>query len=263
MVSGPPEPAETDAKEASLPKFEGMQPQDYAVLYDRFKASVSRYDCGKYCAPLNNGEPVCCTTGHAIPIMDKTEFRLLRTRSDLWHKFKVTNASDRELLSDMHKTCMAAECKGARHCERDNRSFACRAFPFYPYITREDKVVGLATYWTFEDRCWLMSNMQVVEQDFIEEFIIAYEMVFAKDTYERKVMRDQSANHRRQFSRLGRIIPLIGREGGFFKVMPYTGEIRPAKITEFKKQGPFGSERAYKKAVKEAGGTPIEATPLV
>jgi len=246
-----------------LPKFEGMQPQDYAVLYDRFQASVSRYDCGKYCAPLNNGEPVCCTTGHAIPIMDKTEFKLLQTRSDLWHKFKITNAADRDLLSDMHKSCMAAECKGARHCERDNRSFACRAFPFYPYITREDKVVGLATYWTFEDRCWLMSNMQVVEQDFIEEFIIAYEMVFEKDSYERKVMREQSANHRRRFSRLNRIIPLIGREGGFFKVMPRSGEIRPAKITEFKKQGPFGSERAYKKAIKEAGGTAIEASPLV
>jgi len=247
-----------------LPKFEGMLPQDYAVLYDRFQASVSRYDCGKYCAPLNNGEPVCCTTGHAIPIMDKTEFKLLQTRSDLWHKFKITNAADRDLLSDMHKSCMAAECKGAAHCERDNRSFACRAFPFYPYLTREDKVVGLATYWTFEDRCWLMSNMQVVEADFIKEFIIAYEMVFEKDSYERKVMREQSANHRRRFSRLNRIIPLIGREGGFFKVMPNSGgEIRPAKITEFKKQGPFGSERAYQKAIKEAGGTPVENSPLV
>jgi hypothetical protein len=108
-----------------------------------------------------------------------------------------------------------------------------------------------------------MSNMQVVEQDFIEEFIIAYEMVFEKDSYERKVMREQSANHRRRFSRLNRIIPLIGRAGGFFKVMPYTGEIRPAKIAEFKKQGPFGSERAYQKAIKEAGGTAIEASPLV
>jgi hypothetical protein len=122
----------------------------------------------------------------------------------------------------------------------------------------------LATYWTFEDRCWLMSNMQVVEADFIKEFIIAYEMVFEKDSYERKVMREQSANHRRRFSRLNRIIPLIGREGGFFKVMPNSGgEIRPAKITEFKKQGPFGSERAYQKAIKEAGGTAIESTPLV
>ena len=129
-----------------MPKFEGMLPQDYAVLYDRFKASVSRYDCGKYCAPLNNGEPVCCTTGHAIPIMDKTEFKLLETRTDLWHKFKITNAADRELLSDMHKSCMAAECKGVRHCERDNRSFACRAFPFYPYITREDKLAMVGRY---------------------------------------------------------------------------------------------------------------------
>ena len=35
------------------------------------------------------------------------------------------------------------------------------------------------------------------------------------------------------------------------------------RIEEFKKQGPFGSERAYQKAIKEAGGTAIERTPLV
>jgi len=240
-----------------------MQPADYAKLYERFQASVSRYDCGKYCAPLNDGQPVCCTTKHAIPIVDKTEYELLKSRTDLWFPFKITNASDRELLSDLHKDCMAVECKGARHCERDNRSFACRAFPFYPYLTREDELIGLATYWTFEDRCWLMSNFQVVERDFIKEFIIAYEMVFAKDPHERKVMRQQSANHRRQFTRQNRVIPLIGRDGGFFKVMPRTAEIRPAKLTDYKKVGPYKSDAAYRRAVKEAGGTVTESTVMI
>jgi hypothetical protein len=240
-----------------------MQPADYGRLFDQFQANISRQDCGKYCAPLNDGEPVCCTTGHAIPIVDKTEYALLKTRTDLWHPFKPRNASDREVLSDMHKTCMAIECKGVRHCERDNRTLACRAFPFYPYITREDEVVGLATYWTFEDRCWLMSNFQVVERTFVKEFIAAFALVFEKDPLERKTMRNHSANHRRQFTRQNRIIPLIGKDGGFLKVMPRSGEIRPAKITEFQKIGPYKSERAYAKAVKEAGGTLPDAPVIV
>ena len=244
-----------------MPK--GMQPADYGRLFDEFQANISRHDCGKFCAPLNNGEPVCCTTGHAIPIVDKTEYQMLKSRTDLWHPFKAMDASARAVVADMHKSCMAVVCKGAAFCERDNRTLACRSFPFYPYMTKEDELVGLATYWIFEDRCWLMSNMQVVEREFIREFVAAYETVFSKDAQERKVMREQSAHHRRRFTRLGRIIPLIGRDGGFFKVMPGTAEIRPAKIADYQKIGPYRSERAYARAVKEAGGTLPEQTVMV
>ncbi len=122
------------------------------MLYDRFKASVSRYDCGNI---LRSAEQR--RAGLAAPpatpfrLMDKTEFKLLQTRSDLWHKFKIHQCR-RPGLALGHAQILQwrAECKGPAHCERDNRSFACRAFPFYPYLTREDKVVGLATYWTFE-----------------------------------------------------------------------------------------------------------------
>jgi hypothetical protein len=240
-----------------------MQPAHYGELYDRFQANVSRYDCGRICAPLNNGEPVCCTTSHAIPVVDKTEFQLLQTRSDLWHRFKPTDANSRKIVNELHKSCCAIECKGARSCERDNRTLACRAFPFYPYITKDDRLVGLGTYWIFEDRCWLISNMQVVERDFIQEFVAAYEYVFERDPEERQVMRGHSATHRRIFSRQDRIIPLIGRDGGFFKVMPRSGEIRPARITEFKKIGPYRSEKAYQRAVKEAGGALPEQPVMV
>jgi hypothetical protein len=245
-----------------MPK-KGMQPADYAELFDNFTANISRYDCGKFCAPLNGGQPVCCTTDHAIPIVDKTEFALLKSRTDLWRRYVVKDAQARRLLSDLHKTTCAIECKGAAFCERHNRTLACRTFPFYPYITRDDEIIGLATYWTFEDRCWLMSNFQVVERTFIKEFIAAFEYVFARDDVERETMRSNSAHHRRQFTRQNRIIPLIGKNGGFFKVMPRSGEIRPARIEEFRKIGPYRSDRAYQKAVKEAEGTAIVQSVMV
>jgi hypothetical protein len=251
------------ATASQVTKKKGMQPADYAVLFDKFTANISRYDCGKYCAALNGGQPVCCTTDHAIPIVDKTEFALLKSRTDLWFPYVVKDAQARKLLSDLHKTTCAIECKGAAFCERENRTLACRTFPFYPYITRENEVIGLATYWTFEDRCWLMSNFQVVERKFVKQFIEAFQYVFDRDDLEWESMRNNSAHHRRQFTKQNRIIPLIGKDGGFFKVMPRSGEVRPARIEEFKKIGPYRSDRAYAKAVKEAQGTAVVQTVMV
>ena len=48
------------------------QPADFREIYEGFQSPLSRFDCGKHCAPLNGGEPVCCTTRHAIPVVHKT-----------------------------------------------------------------------------------------------------------------------------------------------------------------------------------------------
>lgn len=231
-------------------------PEQFDDIYRRFQAAISRYDCGKWCAPLNGGEPVCCSTQHAVPVVHKAEWELLSARTDLWHRFKPYDAPTRKIVDELPTTCRAIECKGARRCERDNRTLACRAFPFFPYITRAGDFVGLAYYWDFEDRCWIISNLQVVEGDFVREFVAAYEALFRTDADEFPTLRDHSASMRRVFTRRRQIIPLIGRDGGYFKVMPRTGAIRPARVEEFRKYGPYRSAKAYARAVKEAGGTP-------
>ena len=218
-------------------------PELYQRIYDNFRTSISRYDCGQHCSKHNNGEPVCCSTAHAVPIIDRAEWKLLRTRTDLWHVYKPTDAAGREIVADLHKQCMAVECKGARHCERDNRSMACRSFPFFPYFTRERQLVGLAYYWIFEDRCWVMSNLGIVDAEFIREFIAAHELLFEHDEDEKASMIEHSAYMRRVFSRWNRIIPLIGREGGYFAVEPRTHVIRPATLAEFGRHGPYAEEK--------------------
>ncbi len=241
---------------------DSMKPEDFRRVYDGFEAALSRFDCGRFCSPLNGGTPVCCSTDHAIPIIDKAEFRLLRGRSDLWSRFRAQDADSRRVVADLHPDCLAVACKGARFCERENRSLACRAFPFYPYFTREGEMVGLATYWIFADRCWIISNLAVVERDFVREFVAAFDYVLARDAAEREAMILQSANHRRVFSRRKRIIPLIGRAGGYFKAMPHGGEIRPARLEEFKPEGPYKSAAAYARAVKKARGVMPEISPF-
>ena len=214
----------------------------YRRVYANFTAPVSRFDCGKKCAPHNGGKPVCCDTDHAVPILDKWEYQLLRQRSDLWRPYKPDDAAGRAIVADMHHECKAAECKGAAFCERDNRALACRAFPFFPYITRDGQIPGLAYYWVFEDRCWVISHLEIATRDFVRECLAAYEAIFAEDRLEYDVNREMAADMRRVFARKNRGIPLIGRDGGYFMVEPRTHVIRPASADEFPQHGPYAKE---------------------
>jgi len=231
-----------------------LKKSDYAHLYANFEAPVMRFDCGRMCAPLNDGSPICCSTEAAVPVASKTEYKLLKKRTDLWRKFKPKDAAGSEIVDTLDKSCVAIQCKGARYCERENRSLSCRTFPFYPYITRERELIGLAYYWIFEDRCWVISTLERIDQDFIDEFLATYEYIFRKDPSEFDVYRDWSTNQRRVFSRWKRHFPVIGRDGRWKKVQPHGGGIVPAKKGDLGRHGPYRSEKAYRKAVKAAGG---------
>lgn len=229
-----------------------VTPELFRRVYALFGAPVARTDCGRKCAPLNGGEPVCCSTQHAVPVVHKAEWRLLRSRSRLWRKFEPYDAATREIVDTLTDTCAAVECKGARFCERDNRSLACRAFPFFPYLARDGKFLGLAYYWDYEDRCWVISNLRVVTRPFVEEFFAAFEEVFRVDREEYETFLQQSATMRRVFTRRKCPFPLIGRDGRLMKVLPRGRGVVSARLEEFPPLGPFASERAYREAVAEA-----------
>jgi hypothetical protein len=214
----------------------------YEQVYATFTAPISRFDCGKKCAAHNGGTPVCCTTDHAVPIVDRAEWDILKERSDLWHPFKVRSAEDRDVVKDLHRECMAIECKGVRSCERDNRTMACRAFPFFPYIDRDGQILGLSVYWGFEDRCWVQSHLEIATKQFIRECLAAYEAVFAADKAEFDCNKDLSADMRRVFSRWNRIIPVITRDKRYYAVEPRTHVFRPARIEEYGRHGPYKND---------------------
>lgn len=238
------------------PKTEkaSLKPGDFASLYEGFTAPVSRFDCGRKCAPLNGGEPVCCTTQNAVPVVHKVEFELLKTRSDLWKRFKPYDYATKQIVEELTPDCCAIECKGGRFCERENRTIACRGFPFYPYLTRQKEFVGIGTYWVFEDRCWMMSNLEIVDRTFVEQFVATYEALFVKDPGEFKTYVDFSASARRVYSRWKREIPLLGRSGELLIVEPSSGAIRKGKTKDFPKVAPFDSEKNYRAAIKEENG---------
>ncbi|PCJ69769.1 MAG: hypothetical protein COA62_09665 [Rhodobiaceae bacterium] len=226
----------------------------YEKIYRTFTASISNaHDCGQYCAPLNDGQPVCCDVENAIPAASPPEWKVMKKRTNLWTKY-FPDPDDKHAVKEVesiNETCIACVCKGAAKCERDNRMLACRSFPFFPYLTKEGEFVGLGYYWIFEDRCWVISNLQIVESEFVKEFGDAYQMLLDADEGEYEAFLEQSAQMRRIFSRRGQIIPLIDRKGGYLKVLPKSGgKIEKASVKEFIKYGPYVSDMAYKAEVK-------------
>lgn len=199
--------------------------RDYAVIYDGFSAPISKvYNCGAKCAPFNEGQPVCCDAEHAIPIVDKSEWALLKKRTKMWKPFVARSADQKAEIADLKgsENC-AVECRGAAHCERDNRSLACRSFPFFPYFDPDKNFVGLSYYWNFEGLCWVIHNITIVEQPFIDQFVKMHEYIFKKDDNWRVTYVDFSADMRRVFSRRREKFAVALRDGGFAWVLPKSG----------------------------------------
>jgi hypothetical protein len=211
----------------------------YKRIFGNFTANVVPLDCGEKCRHLNDGIPVCCDIEQAIPIMDKSEYKLLRSRSDLWRKYRPENAHGEGIVESLHDDCVACECKGAKFCERDNRSLSCRAFPFFPYITREGDFIGMATYWTFEDRCWVISNMKKVTRAFIAEFHDVYAHLFENKPDEFEVFKDYSATMRRVFSRQGQPIYIVDKDKKFHAILPKGAGMERVKKSALPKFGPY------------------------
>lgn len=233
-----------------------LTPKDFSRIYRLFSAPVSsRYDCGKFCAPLNGGSALCCSTSHTVPVARRAEWALLKSRTDLWRPFRAYDANTRKIKEELDDDCIAIACKGARFCERDNRTLACRAFPYFPYFTRERELVGIAFYWDFADRCWLISNPQVVEKKFIGELIAGYKHLFILDPEEEDVFVDHSAEMRRVFSRKNKPIPILAADGRAFIIPPKSGgKLKPAKRSQFAVHKNFKSQKAYLAAIKDEGG---------
>src|ERR1051326_7535733 len=110
-----------------MPKA-SIKPADFASLYETFTAPVSRFDCGRKCAPLNGGEPVCCSPQNAVPVVHTVEFELLQTRTALAPKYKPNAKATKQIVAEPPWDCMPNHDRAWRQSEWANRTIACRGF---------------------------------------------------------------------------------------------------------------------------------------
>ena len=131
------------------------------------------------------------------------------------------------------------ECQGAAHCQRDYRSLVCRAFPFFPYMDTQGRFLGLAAYWEYEDRCWVISHLDQVSDEYRAAFVAAHERLFALKPGEKRNFAAHAEQMRTVFSAAGRSIDLLHRDGGSYRIDPETETLHPVDVRRLPKYGPY------------------------
>ena len=218
-----------------------LTPITFSQLYNRFSSPIVPIDCGSKCAPNNEaGIPFCCDIRHTVPTAYQAEWEYLRANTNLWQLWKSEDSAlTAELSSETPEGQVLIACKGIEYCQRGYRSITCRSFPFFPYIDSTGEFIGLSYYWEYEDRCWVISNLQKVSSTFIEEFIMTFDDLLANDTRDRVNYAHFSAQMRDDFAGMRRSIPLFHRNGFAYKISPRSERLRRYNAGTIPRFGPY------------------------
>jgi hypothetical protein len=130
-------------------------------------------------------------------------------------------------------------CLGPQACERENRLISCRQFPFFPYVSSDYEFLGLAYDHSFEETCWVISNLAQVSDAYRQQFVHTFDQLFSlfQDEFESYARR--SAEMRDAFLAQEREFAIILREDGFGKIDPRTEDIQPVRAAELPRFGVY------------------------
>lgn len=222
-----------------------IPPVNIQKLYERFTAPIAAFDCGQKCSVHNqSGKPFCCDICHAVPAAYGQEWDYLKQNTQLWHEWRGDECtSDPEdparLQAQTPDTMILLACLGPAKCEREYRTLNCRQFPFFPYITSDYRFLGLAYEWQYESTCWVISNLNVVTDEYRRQYIETYDQLFAVWDEEFESYADYSAAMREHFAGLKRRIPIIHRNGGTYLLSPGSERLRKADPARLPRFGPY------------------------
>lgn len=222
-----------------------MPKLDIRRFYDHFDAPVAALDCGSMCAPHNpSGKPFCCDICRAVPAAYHSEWDYLQQHTDLWHAWRGDECDEEPvdpsiLKEDTPEHMRLLACKGPAFCEREYRSSSCRQFPFFPYITADDRFIGLAYDWDFKPYCWVISNLGAVTDQYRREFIHTYDELFALWPHEYESYAYLSEDMRDHFIQAKRRIPILHRNGGCYLLSPRDERLRKVTPEQFPKFPPY------------------------
>jgi hypothetical protein len=209
---------------------------DIRKLYDGFDAPIAALDCGGKCAQHNpSGKPFCCDICFAVPAAYRQEWDYLQPNTGLWHEWRgdecATSPKNEhaELLAETPPGMLLLACLGPAECQRPYRALSCRQFPFFPYITADDRFLGMAYEWEFEETCWVLSNLPEVTQAYRQQFVESHDRLFSFSDEAFESYQIHSQRLRERFHRLRRRFPLLHRNGSLVLVSP--GSERLARVS--------------------------------
>ena len=186
--------------------------------------------------------PFCCDICHAVPTATRSEWDYLRRSTDLWHIWdddECPNSDDSDAVrAETPDYLLLLACKGVAHCQRQMRALSCRQFPFFPYISDDDRFLGLAYDWRFESVCWVISNLEVVTLSYRQQFVEAYDGLFSLGPDEYESYAAFSEEMRAHFAAGRRRIPILHRNGKDYLLSPGSDRLEFVQ-RQFRRYGPY------------------------
>lgn len=216
-------------------------PLNIPALFAGFDDPICPIDCGSLCAPHNpSGKPFCCDICQAVPVAYTQEWEYLKAHTSLWHTWlgdecTVEPQDPLSLQQDTPEYMCLLACQGVEHCQREFRSISCRQFPFFPYITSNDRFIGLAYNWDFESTCWVISNLGQVSTAYRQAFIRTYDLIFSQMPEDYESYYCLSEEMREECSKQHRRIPLLHRNGKEYLISPASERLQLVKASQFRK----------------------------
>ena len=211
-----------------------LNAEEIRRIYASFDLPITEIDCGQKCAPHNpSRKPFCCDICEAVPAAYESEWKTVKSSSELWHRFRGDECESTQLDdAEMPEGMIALACLGPQACERENRLISCRQFPFFPYVSDDYEFLGLAYDADFEEKCWVISNLDQVTEAYREQFVAAFDKIFALFQEEFDGYALRSEEMREAFVAQQREFPILLRDGGFGMVDPVNEGIRPVEANQ-------------------------------
>ncbi len=209
---------------------------DIHALYAGFDLPITALDCGQKCAPHNpSGKPFCCDICEAVPAAYESEWAALQNTTQFWHRYRGDECRALgEILDEdeMPEGMLPLACLGPQACERENRLLSCRQFPFFPYVSSDYEFLGLAYDWEFEQKCWVISNLDQVTDAYRIQFVRTFDRIFAlfQDEFDSYALRSEELRDAFAKKQFGFVIVL--RDGGLGIVDPLEEGITPLEAEQ-------------------------------
>ena len=211
-----------------------------------YTGALTRLSCRSIagrCAPPHNpsGKPFCCDICQAVPAAYHPEWDYLQSHTDLWHEYGRGDCESQaegaaQLEAETPPSMILLACRGPKHCQRGYRAISCRQFPFFPYITEDFRLLGLAYEWEFEQTCWVISHLDQVTDAYRRAFVTFYNDLFSLWMSEMEAYAQKSAEMREIYAARRRRIPILHHKGGLYLLSPASERIEripAAKLPRF------------------------------
>lgn len=213
----------------------------FESLYEEFDVPIGNLDCGKKCAPYNEGlVPFCCDTRHIVPSGYLSEWHYLKSITDLWHLWQPEAAIEAEELEQQVPTGQVLlECLGHKSCQRAFRSIACRAFPFFPYMDHNGIFQGISYYVEYQELCWVISNLEYVSAAYCQAFFQAYKQIFKYYPAEIDNFSFYSEQLRMSAEQEDSEITILDNQGKLYEISPSSGRKQNTTDEDLSKFGPY------------------------